>query len=153
MITPARLPAVRSITREGAPGPVGLFVDGPNVFRDEFHADFEDLREAGESSGRIAIARVYFDADAPADLLRAAEAHGFEAVVTGGDVDVRLAVDATEAIDRLDTIAIASRDLDFKPVLEAAGRAGLRTVAIAPGEHGRSEGLVAAADDAVLLEN
>jgi len=63
-------------------------------------------------------------------------------------------VEATDAVgDRgLDTIAIASRDLDFKPVLEAAKRRGVRTVAIAPGEHGRSEGLAAAADQAVLLE-
>jgi uncharacterized protein (TIGR00288 family) len=135
-------------TRQGPGDRVGLFVDGPNVFRSEFHADFDDLREAAESFGRLAMARVYLDADAPADLLRAAEAHGFEVVVTSGDVDVRLA-----ATDReVGTITVASRDLDFKPVLEAAKRHGARTVAIAPGEHGRSEGLCAAANEAVLLE-
>jgi uncharacterized protein (TIGR00288 family) len=141
-------------TRAESEERVGLFVDGPNVFRSEFHADLDDLREAAASFGRLALARVYLDADAPADLLRAAEAHGFEAVVTSGDVDVRLAVEATEAAtDRgLGTIAVASRDLDFKPVLEAAKRHDVRTVAIAPGEHGRSEGLCAAADEAVLLE-
>jgi uncharacterized protein (TIGR00288 family) len=141
-------------TRQGPGDRVGLFVDGPNVFRSEFHADFDDLREAAESFGRLAMARVYLDADAPADLLRAAEAHGFEVVVTSGDVDVRLAVEATEAAtDReVGTITVASRDLDFKPVLEAAKRHGARTVAIAPGEHGRSEGLCAAANEAVLLE-
>ncbi len=97
---------------------------------------------------------MYLDADAPADLLRAVEAHGFEAIVTGGDVDVRLAVDATEAIAdrRIETIVIASRDLDFKPVFETANRRGVRTVTIAPGKHGRSEGLAAAAGEAVLLE-
>jgi uncharacterized protein (TIGR00288 family) len=144
---------MRSI-RQGSDGTVGLFVDGPNVFRAEFHADLDDLRAAAESFGRLAVARVYLDADAPADLLRAVEAHGFEAVVTSGDVDVRLAVEATDAVaDRgLDTIAIASRDLDFKPALEAAKRRGTRTVAIAPGEHGRSDGLTAVADETVLLE-
>jgi uncharacterized protein (TIGR00288 family) len=145
---------MRSIRRESE-GNVGLFVDGPNVFRAEFHADLDGLREAAESFGRLAVARVYLDADAPADLLRAVEAHGFEAVVTSGDVDVRLAVEATDAIadPGLETIAIASRDLDFKPVLEAAKRRDRKTVAIAPGEHGRSEGLAAAADEAVLLED
>jgi len=144
---------MRSIQR-GANGSVGLFVDGPNVFRSEFHADLDDLREAAERFGRLAVARVYLDADAPADLLRAVEAHGFEAVVTSGDVDVRLAVEATDALAEhgIEVVAIASRDVDFKPVLEAAGRRGVRTVAIAPGEHGRSEGLTAAADEAVLLE-
>jgi uncharacterized protein (TIGR00288 family) len=150
---------VRTITREDAPGNVALFVDGPNVFREGFHADLDDLRAAGEAFGRVAIARAYLDADAPANLLRAVEAHGFEAVVTSGDVDVRLAVDVTEVVGgptgatgSIDTLAIASRDLDFKPVIEAARRRGLRTVAIAPGEHGRSEGLAAAADEAILLD-
>ena len=145
---------MRSIRRESG-GAVGLFVDGPNVFRAEFHADLDDLREAAEGFGRLAVARVYLDADAPADLLRAVEAHSFEAVVTSGDIDVRLAVDATKtAANRgLGTIAIASRDLDFKPVIEAATREGARTVAIAPGDHGRSTGLAAAADEAVRLDD
>ena len=123
-------------TRQESEERVGLFVDGPNVFRSEFHADLDDLREAAEAFGRLDIARVYLDADAPADLLRAAEAHGFEAV----------------ANEVLGTVAVASRDLDFKPVLEAAKRHGARTVVVAPGEHGRSEGLCAAAGEAVLLE-
>lgn len=133
---------------------VGLFVDGPNVFREAFHVDFDDLRGAVEGRGRIARLRVYLDADAPANLVRAAEAHGFEPIVTSGDVDVRLAVDAAEFATERSTglLAIASRDVDFKPVLELAGRRGLRALAIAPGDHGRSEGFVAAADEAISLE-
>jgi uncharacterized protein (TIGR00288 family) len=50
-------------------------------------------------------------------------------------------------------LAIASRDTDFKPVLEKAGRRGVRTLAIAPGEYGRSDALRNAADDAVVLED
>jgi uncharacterized LabA/DUF88 family protein len=42
--------------------------------------------------------------------------------------------------------------MDFKPVLEAASGRGVRTVAIAPGEHGRSEALSNVADEAILLE-
>ena len=132
---------------------VALLVDGPNVFRDEFDVDLADLREAGESLGRLAVARVYFDVRAPSGLIQAAEAHGFAVRVTSGDVDVALAVDATELVTAgtVDALAIASRDMDFKPALETAARHGVRTVVIAPGEHGRSEALPAVADEAVLL--
>jgi uncharacterized protein (TIGR00288 family) len=133
---------------------VALLVDGPNVFREEFDVDLADLRAAGESLGRLAVARVYFDVRASSGLIQAAEAHGFEVRVTSGDVDVALAVDATELVttDAVDTLAVASRDMDFKPALEVAARRGVRTVALAPGEHGRSEALTAVADESMLLE-
>jgi len=133
---------------------VALLVDGPNVFRDEFDVDLADLRAAGESLGRLAVARVYFDVRAPSGLIQAAEAHGFAVRVTSGDVDVALAVDATELVTTgaVDALAIASRDMDFKPALETAARHGVRTVVLAPGEHGRSEALPAVADEAVLLD-
>jgi len=136
------------------PDEVALLVDGPNVFREEFDVDLADLRTAGESLGRLGVARVYFDVNASSGLIQAAEAHGFAVRVTSGDVDVALAVDAAElaATGAVDTLAIASRDMDFKPALEIAAGHGIRTVAIAPGEHGRSEGLSAAADEALLLD-
>jgi uncharacterized protein (TIGR00288 family) len=63
-------------------------------------------------------------------------------------------VDATAAAvdDRIDVLVIASRDTDFKPALEVAAREGVRTVAVAPGEHGRSDALQNAAQDALSLE-
>ena len=63
-------------------------------------------------------------------------------------------MDATElvATDAVDVLAVASRDMDFKPAMEVAARHGVRTVALAPGEHGRSEALSAVADEAVVLE-
>ena len=133
---------------------VALLVDGPNVFREEFDVDLADLRAAGETLGRLVVARTYFDVRASSGLLQAAEAHGFAVRVTSGDVDVALAVDATELVTtgQVDTLAVASRDMDFKPALEVAARYGVRTVAVAPGEHGRSEALAAVADEAVLLE-
>lgn len=133
---------------------VGLFVDGPNVFRSEFDVDFDDVRAAGEAYGRLALARLYLDEHASSGLVQAAEAHGFEVVTTSGDVDVKLGVDATAAAveDDIDVLAVASRDTDFKPVLEAAAARGLGTVAIAPGEHGRSDALRTTAQDAITLE-
>ncbi|WP_433627005.1 NYN domain-containing protein [Halomicrococcus sp. NG-SE-24] len=145
---------LRSLLGELEDGAVALFVDGPNVLREEFDVDLDDVRDASEELGRLAVARLYLDEHATPGLIQAAEARGFEVVVTSGDVDVKLAVDATEvALDgRVGALAIASRDTDFKPVLEKAARNGVHTVAIAPGEHGRSDALRNAAHDAVVLE-
>ncbi|WIV66251.1 NYN domain-containing protein [Natrialbaceae archaeon AArc-T1-2] len=132
---------------------VGLFVDGPNILRDEFDVDLDDLREVATGLGRTGILRLYLDEHATPGLIQAAEARGFEVVVTSGDVDVKLAVDATAlATDgTLDVLVIASRDTDFKPALEHAGRVGVETVAIAPGSYGRSDALGNAADEAITL--
>jgi uncharacterized protein (TIGR00288 family) len=135
--------------REG----VALFVDGPNVLRDEFDVDLDDVRAAAAASGRVVAARLYLNEEAPGSLIRAAEAHGFEVITTSGDVDVKLAVDAAEFVLRngVRTVAVASRDTDFKPALELAGREGVRTLAIAPGSYGRSDALRTAADESVTL--
>jgi uncharacterized protein (TIGR00288 family) len=136
-------------------GRVGLFVDGPNVLREEFDVDLDDLRSTVERVGRVTVKRLYLDENAPSGLIKAAEARGFEVVVTSGDVDVKLAVEATERAlsGRVDVLAIASRDVDFKPVFEFAAANDVRTLAIAPGEHGRSSGLTNAANDAVVLSS
>jgi uncharacterized protein (TIGR00288 family) len=137
---------------EGRPR-VAVFVDGPNVFREEFEVDLDDVRAAAEPEGRLVITRLYLDENAPGGLVQAAEARGFEVVVTSGDVDVKLAVDATESVadGALDTLVVVSRDTDFKPLVEVANRRGVRTVALAPGSHGRSDALRNAANDELTL--
>ncbi|RLM88838.1 NYN domain-containing protein [Halobellus sp. Atlit-38R] len=133
---------------------VALFVDGPNVLRDEFDVDLDDVREAAAAVGQLTAIRLYLDEHATPGLIQAAEARGFEVIVTSGDVDVRLAVDVTRFAveDRADIIAIASRDTDFKPAIETANSYGCRTFAIAPGEFGRSDALRNAATERVTLE-
>lgn len=132
---------------------VGLFVDGPNVLRGEFDVDLDDLREAGEANGFLAVRRLYVDEHATPGLIQAAEARGFDVVITSGDVDVKLAVDATASVvnEELDVLIVASRDMDFKPVVELAASQGVRTLALAPGEHGRSDALRNAAHDELTL--
>ncbi|MDS0294536.1 NYN domain-containing protein [Halogeometricum luteum] len=139
--------------RAGSDARVALFVDGPNVLREEFDVDLDDLREAAAAFGRPAATRLYLDEHATPGLIQAAEARGFEVVVTSGDVDVRLAVDLTRfAVEgRADVVAVASRDTDFKPAVETANAYGLRTVAIAPGAFGRSDALRNAATESVTL--
>lgn len=136
-------------------GGVALLVDGPNVLREEFDTDLDEVREEAARSGPLAVTRLYVDEHATPELMQAAEARGYEVRVTSGDVDVKLAVDATELAleEPIDTLAIASRDTDFKPVLEKAARAGVETVAIAPGEHGRSDALRNAANESIVLDD
>lgn len=146
---------VSLFSRSGVPRQprVGLFVDGPNVLREEFNVDLDEVRAVAAAEGRLVASRVYLDEHATPGLVQAAEARGFEVVVTSGDVDVKLAVDATSFAvdDRLDVLVVASRDTDFKPVVELAGRRGCRTLVIAPGSHGRSDALRNAAGRAVTL--
>ena len=132
---------------------VGLFVDGPNVFREEFDVDLDDLRDIAAEEGNRTMTRLYLNEHATPSLIQAAEARGFAVVTTSGDVDVRLAVDATAAVveDALDVLVIVSRDTDFKPVLETAAERGVETVAVAPGEHGRSDALQNSAQRALTL--
>jgi uncharacterized protein (TIGR00288 family) len=132
---------------------VGLYVDGPNVLRSEFDVDLDEVRVIAESYGPLAVRRLYLDENASPGLIQAGEARGFEVVTTSGDVDVRLAVDATEAVTsgRIGTLVVTSRDTDFKPALEVAARNGVHTVALAPGEHGKSDALQNAAQDGLSL--
>jgi uncharacterized protein (TIGR00288 family) len=132
---------------------VGLYVDGPNVLREEFDVDLDELRALAAEDGRLAVTRLYLDEHATPELIQAAEARGFEVVTTSGDVDVRLAVDATVAATDglIDVLVVVSRDTDFKPVLERAAERGVETVAVAPGAYGRSDALRNAAHRALTL--
>ncbi|MFB6112164.1 MAG: NYN domain-containing protein [Halobacteriaceae archaeon] len=139
--------------RDAGPDRVALLVDGPNVLREEFDVDLDDVRAVAAHRGRLVVTRCYLDDRASSGLIQAAEARGFEVRMTSGDVDVKLAVDGTAlACDGdIDLLAVASRDTDFKPLLELAAARGLQTLAIAPGTHGRSDALRNAAHEAETL--
>lgn len=145
-------PADRASPSDDEPR-VALFVDGPNVLREEFDVDLDDVRDAAVEVGWLVLKRLYVDEHATPGLIQAAEARGYEVVVTSGDVDVKLAVDLTRVAvgNEADVVAVASRDTDFKPAIEVANACGLRTLAIAPGAHGRSDALRNAAADSVTL--
>ena len=126
---------------------VALLVDGPNLLRDEFDVNLEDVRRVAEPD----VARVYLDNRASSGLIEAVETNGMEPVVTSGDVDVRLAVDATAyALEGFD-IVLATRDADFKPALERANAEGTRTTVIGVSEC-FSAALESVADEVVMLD-
>lgn len=131
---------------------IGLLVDGPNMLRKEFQIDLEEIRSTLKEFGDIKVGRVYLNQYASEKLVEAIENQGFEPVVSSSDVDVRLAVEATELIfnPNIDIIAIVTRDADFKPVLSKAMEHGKETI-IFGAEPGFSTALKNLADVVVIL--
>lgn len=129
---------------------VVLLVDGPNLLRDEFDLRLEDLRAGAEDAGRLVGATVYLDHHAPESLIEAVETNGMTPVVTSGDVDVRMAVEAVEHARDGRDLVLATRDADFVPAIDAAHRADAH-VTVLGADSGMSAGLESAADEVVLL--
>ncbi|MDY6761444.1 MAG: NYN domain-containing protein, partial [Candidatus Nanohaloarchaea archaeon] len=97
---------------------IALFMDGPNILRNEFDVDLDALRGQLEERGSITVAKVFLNQYASDKLIEAVVSQGFEPVLGVGeaededsDVDVYLAVAAMEAIvrDDIDTIVLATR--------------------------------------------
>lgn len=111
---------------------IACFVDGPNILRKELGIDLDAVRKALQKYGRIKIARVFLDQYASDKLIEAVTNQGFDVVIVPSDVDVAMAVDAVESAynDSVDTIAIVSRDSDFRPVLAKAKERGLDTIVV-----------------------
>jgi len=109
---------------------IALLVDGPNMLRKEFQIDLEVVRDILKRYGDIKVGKVFLNQYASDKLVEAIENQGFEPIVGSGDVDVRLAVDAMELVfnPHIDTIAIVTRDADFKPVLSKASMYGKETI-------------------------
>ena len=111
---------------------IACFVDGPNILRKELGIDLETVRKSLQKLGRLKIARVFLDQYASDKLIEAVTNQGFDVVIVPSDVDVAMAVDAIESAynDSIDTIAIVSRDSDFKPVLAKAKEKGKETIVV-----------------------
>ena len=112
---------------------IACFVDGPNMMRKELGVDLDTIKKKLSKHGRIKVAKVFLDQFASDKLIEAVVNQGFEVVIVPSDVDVAMAVDATQYVfnDKIDTIAIVSRDSDFKPVLAKAKEHGKETIVAA----------------------
>lgn len=143
--------------REGSKRNVALFVDGPNIIRREFSIDLDELRRSVEKHGRIIMGKVFLNQHAPDKLIEAVANQGLEPkVVLAGeaeaDVDVSVAVEIVNAAfnDRIDVIALASRDADYLPAIQLAKEKG-KTIIIVGINPGFSRALQNVADHVELL--
>ncbi len=133
---------------------IGLLVDGPNILRKEFNVNLEEIRDVLKEYGNVKIGRVFLNQYASDKLVEAIESNGFEPIICSSDVDVRLAVEGMELVynPTIDTLALVTRDADFKPLLNKANEHGKETIIFGV-EPGFSKALRNSADYVIVLEN
>jgi len=109
---------------------IGLLVDGPNMLRKEFQVDLEEIRDVLKDYGTMKIGKVFLNQYATDKLVEAIENQGFEPVICTSDVDVRLVIEGMELVYNpvIDTLALVTRDADFKPLLVKANEKGKETI-------------------------
>jgi len=131
---------------------IGLLIDGPNILRKEFDIDLDDVKAILEEMGDIRVGKVILNQFATQGLIEAVSNQGFDPIVVTGDTDVRMAVESMELIynDTIDTIALATRDADFLPVIVKAKESGKETIVIGA-EPGFSVALMNAADYVIRM--
>jgi uncharacterized protein (TIGR00288 family) len=112
---------------------IALLVDGPNILRKAFNIDLVAVKKELGKYGTIRVARIYLDQYASDKLIEAMVNQGFETVTTTGDVDVTMAIEGMEYVlsEDIDTIALMTRDTDYRPVLVKAKTRGKRTIIVA----------------------
>jgi len=132
---------------------IALLVDGPNMLRKEFQTNLEEIRDVLKDYGSIKIGRVFLNQYASDKLVEAIETQGFEPIICTSDVDVRLAVEGMELVFSpvIDTIALVTRDADFKPLLSKANEHGKETILFGA-EPGLSVALKNSADYVIILK-
>lgn len=131
---------------------LAVFVDGPNILRKEFHIDLKDIKKAVQPLGTIKVGRIFLNQFASNKLVEACVNQGFESIITVGDVDVAMAVDATEAVFNpvVDSIVWVTRDSDFLPSVVKAKKYGKETVVVLIDE-GSAAALKNTADKVIVL--
>lgn len=111
---------------------LAVFVDGPNILRKELGIDMEDIKRVLSRHGNLRIAKVFLNQFATSKLVEAVVNQGFESVITVGDIDVAMAVDATEAVFKksIHGIAFVTRDSDFLPAIIKAKTHGKEAIVV-----------------------
>lgn len=132
---------------------IALLIDGPNVIRKDVRLDLVALRKRIEEHGNIKVSKIFLDQYASDKLIEAMTNQGYEPVITTGDVDVTMAVEAMVQVynPHVHTIALMTRDIDFVPVLVKAKEFGKETIVIGS-EPGFSVALKNTADIVIMSE-
>jgi uncharacterized LabA/DUF88 family protein len=129
---------------------IGLFIDGANLYSAakalDFDIDYRRLLEEFRKRGRLIRANYYTALIESEEytpirpLIDWLDYNGFKVITKAakeysddsgrrrvkGDMDVEIAVDIVEAADFLDHILLFSGDGDFRKVVEAVQRKGVR---------------------------
>ncbi|MFA6049125.1 MAG: TIGR00288 family NYN domain-containing protein [Candidatus Micrarchaeia archaeon] len=126
------LEKVRAVLAGKAEKNIACFVDGPNMIRKELNVDLNVVRKKLQKLGKLKVARVFLDQYASDKLIEAATNQGFDVVIVPSDVDIALAVEAMEFCfnDKIQSIAVVSRDSDFKPLLTKLKEHGKETIVV-----------------------
>ncbi len=144
----------KSLLKKKQPGKnIALLIDGPNVIRKDVRLDLVQVRKAVEKYGQIKVSKIFLDQYASDKLIEAMTNQGYEPIITTGDVDVTMAVDAMVQVynPHVQTIALMTRDIDFRPVLVKAKELGKETIVIGS-EPGFSVALRNTADIVIIAE-
>ena len=142
----------KSLQKRIAFGNVAVFVDGPNILRKELQIDLRDVKKALHPFGQIKIGKVFLNQFASEKLVEAVVNQGFESVITVGDIDVSMAVEATDAVfnHSINHIAFVTRDSDFLPAIMKAKAHGKTTIVILA-EESSAAALKNSADHLIVL--
>jgi uncharacterized protein (TIGR00288 family) len=132
---------------------IALLIDGPNVIRKDVRLDLVLVRKAVEKYGQIKVSKIFLDQYASDKLIEAMTNQGYEPIITTGDVDVTMAVEAMVQVynPHIQVIALMTRDIDFRPVLVKAKELGKETIVIGS-EPGFSIALRNTADVVIMAE-
>ncbi|MBC7094875.1 NYN domain-containing protein [Thermococcus sp.] len=140
------------LRKSGGEKPIGLIINGPNILTKKFNIRIEDILKSLEEIGKIRVAKVILNQNAPLKLIEAVVNHGLEPVIVSGRADVAVAVEAMKLIynPKISTLALGVRDAHFLPILFEGKRVGKEVIIIAPSE-GLSEALQNTADEIIKL--
>jgi uncharacterized protein (TIGR00288 family) len=132
---------------------IAVFVDGPNILRKEFNVDLSKIRRYLQKDGVLKISKVYLNQYATDKLMEAVVNLGFETIITVGDVDVAMAVDATDVVHNkeIDTIVFVTRDSDYLPAILKAKKHGKYTMVFLV-EEGSATALKNTVDKVIFLD-
>jgi uncharacterized protein (TIGR00288 family) len=131
---------------------IAVFVDGPNILRKELNIDLEDIKKVLQKQGSLKIAKVFLNQFASNKLVEAVVNQGFQSIITVGDIDVAMSVEATEACfnKSVHAIAFVTRDSDFLPAIVKAKARGKETIVVLA-EEASAAALKNTADQIIVL--
>jgi len=141
------------VAKKGAEKSMAFLIDGPNVIRKDVNIDLEGVKRKLAKYGKIKVAKIFLDQYASDKLIEAMTNQGYEPIITTGDVDVTMAVEAMEQVfnPAIQIIVLMTRDIDFRPVLVKAKELGKETIVVGA-EPGFSVALRNTADIVIMAD-